>query len=62
MLARLCDAFQTLAVTRKNVDAQFLLQFNDGLGDAWLGGMKRFGSFGQIEISTCRFLNETELV
>jgi hypothetical protein len=49
-------------MARKDIDAQLLFQFNDGFGDAGLRGVKGFGSFGQIEISTRRLLDEAELV
>jgi hypothetical protein len=33
VLARLGDALEALAVAREDVDAQFFLQLDDGLGD-----------------------------
>ena len=62
MLARLGDAFEALAVARKNLDAQFFFQLDDGFGDAGLGGVQGFGRFRQVEVASNGFLNKTELV
>jgi hypothetical protein len=56
------DAFESLAMTRKNFDAQFFFQFYDRFGHAWLRGVQGLGGFRQVEVSPSGLLDEAELV
>ena len=62
MLARLGDAFEALAVARKNLDAQLIFELDDGLGDAGLRGVQGLGGLGQVQAAARGLLDESELV
>ena len=62
MLSGLRDAFQALAVPRKNLYTQFFFELDDGFGDARLRRMQRLGCLSQVEIAPGRFLDKSELV
>ena len=62
MLAGLGDAFEALAVARKDLHAQFFFQFDDGLGHAGLRGVQGLGRFGQVQVAPHRFLDKAELM
>ena len=47
---------------RKNLDAQFIFQLNDGFGHAWLRGVQRFGGLRQIQVSAGSFLDKAKLM
>jgi hypothetical protein len=49
-------------VAREDVDAQFLFQLDDGLGDAGLRGVQGLGGLGEVEVAARRLLDESELV
>ena len=49
-------------MARKDVHAQLVFQFDDGLGDAGLGGVQRLGGFGQVQVAASGFLDEAKLV
>src|SRR5690606_33671280 len=53
------DAF---AVAGEDLDAQFVLQLDDGLGDARLGGMQCLGRLGEVEVAAHRLLDKAKLV
>ena len=46
----------------KDVNSQLLFKLQDGLADAWLGGVQRLGRLGQIELAAHGLLNKAELV
>ena len=62
MQAWLGDAFEALAVARKDVDAQLFFELDDGFGDPGLRGVQGFGGFRQVEVAPSRFLNKSKLV
>ncbi len=62
LLARLCDAFEPLAMPGENFDAKLLFQLNDGFGNAWLRGVQCLGSFRQVEVAPGSFLDKAELM
>ena len=62
MLARFGDAFETLAVPCKNLDAQLFFKLNDGFGHTGLRGVEGFGRLGQVEVAPGSFLNKTKLM
>ena len=62
LLAGLGDAAQALAVAHEQVDAQFLLELEDGLGDAGLRREQRLRGLGQVQVAAHGLLHETELV
>ena len=62
MLARLGDAFEPLAVPRKNFHAQLFFKFDDGFGNAGLRRVQDARGFGQVQVAPYGFLNKTELV
>jgi hypothetical protein len=49
-------------VAGEDVDAEFLLQLQNGFGDPGLRGVQGLGRFGQVEVAAHRLLNEFELV
>ena len=62
VLAGLRHMLQALAVARKDIHAQFLLQLDDGLGHPGLRGEQRLGGFREVEIAADRFLDKAELM
>src|SRR5690625_2503018 len=62
ILARTRQATYALAMTLENLDTQLLLQLNDGLGDAWLGGMQGTRCIGQIKITSNCLTDEAKLL
>jgi hypothetical protein len=62
VLAGFGDAFEAFPMPRKNLDAQFIFQLNDGFGHPWLRSVQSFGGFRQIQISAGSFLDEAKLV
>jgi hypothetical protein len=61
-LARLCDSFEPFAVPGKNINAEFFLQLNNGLGHTWLRSMKRFRRLGEVQVSPNGFLDKSKLM
>jgi hypothetical protein len=49
-------------VSSKNLDAQFVLEFDDGLRYPRLRGEQRLGSLGEVEVLADGFPDEPELV
>ncbi len=49
-------------MAREDVDAQLLLQLDDGLGDAGLRGVQCLRRLGQIEVAACGLLHKAELM
>jgi hypothetical protein len=49
-------------VTLEDPHAQFILEFDDGLGHPRLGRVQRTGGFGQVEVAPDRFADKTELL
>ena len=62
MLAGLGHALEPLAVAGENLHAQFLLQLDDGFGNAGLGGVQGLCGFGQVQVAPHRLLHESELM
>ena len=62
MLARLGDAFESLAVAGKNLDAEFVFEFNDGLGHPGLRRVQGPRCLGQVQVTPDRLLDKAELV
>jgi hypothetical protein len=62
MLAGLGHALQALAMASEDLDAQFLFQLDDGLGDAGLRGMQRLRRLGEVQVAPHGFLNKLELM
>src|SRR5690625_6561444 len=62
ILARARQATYALAMTLKNLDAQLLLQLNDGLGHARLRGMQGTRCIGQIKITSNRLTDKAKLL
>ncbi|VWX63261.1 conserved hypothetical protein [Burkholderiales bacterium 8X] len=62
VLAGFGDTLQALAVPREDLDPEFFLEFDDGLGDPRLRGVERLGRLGQVEVAANRFLDKLELV
>jgi hypothetical protein len=62
VLAGLGHPLQALAVAGEDLDAEFLFQLDDGLGDAGLRGVQRLGGLGEVEVAPGRFLDKPELV
>ena len=56
------DALEALAMAREDLDAEFLFQFDDGLGHARLRGVQRLGCLGQVQVASRCFLHEAELM
>jgi hypothetical protein len=61
-VARFGDVAQALAVAREDVHAEFLLQFEDGLGDAGLRGVQGLGGLGQVQAPASGLGHEAELL
>jgi hypothetical protein len=62
VLAGFGHALQALAVAREDLDAQFFLQLDDGLGHAGLRGVQRLGRLGEVQVAPHGFLNKLELM
>ena len=62
MLAGLCNAFEAFAVAGKDVDAQFLFQLNNGLGNPRLRCVQGFRRFCEVQLVAHSFLDKAKLV
>jgi hypothetical protein len=60
--ALLGDSLQPLAMARKNLYPEFILEFDDRLRNTWLRRKECFGYGGQIEVLTNRLAYEAELM
>src|SRR5690606_20366285 len=59
---RLGQPFDSLAVALEDLDAEFILEFDDGLGHPWLRSEQRTRRFCKIEVATDGFTYESELL
>jgi len=62
MLARLGNAFKAFSMARKNLHTKFFLEFNNGLGHAWLRSVKGACRFGEIQVASYGLLYKTKLM
>jgi hypothetical protein len=60
--ALLGDSPKALAMARKNLYPEFILEFDDRLRNTWLRREECFGHGGQIEVLTNRLAHEAELM